>query len=314
MRQGYAGTTASIINRTMPSITTAPKADITGALKTFADARYQAEKQQREREMYQKYLKDEEALEQNQAAFDQAVDNGDYDTAMKIGAKLDRLGFIKNRMKQQAAEQENAWENERIKNAQDFASRQMYIQDEMKRRETERLSQAVGATLTGNDAYDRSYLVQKAKDNASAQKYEKAVNSMHPTVSAALDRAEKALESGSGIGIVGGIMARAGLNPLKDAGKNFADITTANSQMNTYLRQALASTGLTGGELNAAQEAEAYRYTISPYDDEDVIRQKIANFRHDYLDKNNLARKLEKFRPGQNTGGSFDESDPLGIR
>ena len=98
MRQGYAGTTASIISSTMPSITAAPKADITGALKTFADARYQAEKQQREREMYQKYLKDEEKNDQNLNDLSEALQSGNDADINSAYARLDPVAFMKNRM------------------------------------------------------------------------------------------------------------------------------------------------------------------------------------------------------------------------
>lgn len=98
MRQGYAGTTASIINSTMPSITAAPKADITGALKTFADARYQAEKQQREREMYQKYLKDEEKNDQDLNDLSEALQSGNDADINSAYARLDPVAFMKNRM------------------------------------------------------------------------------------------------------------------------------------------------------------------------------------------------------------------------
>jgi hypothetical protein len=96
-------------------------------------------------------------------------------------------------------------------------------------------------------------------------------------------RADQAAKSGTGVGMLGGIAANFGINPLPNAGKNYADIQSANTQLNTFLRKQLAATGLTGSELNSAVEAEAYRYQIKPTDSESIIRRKLQNFAQDKL-------------------------------
>lgn len=109
---------------------------------------------------------------------------------------------------------------------------------------------------------------------------------MKPTVLKAIERAKEVAIDGTGIGIVGGRVAGWGLTPSKKAGKNYADIQSANTQMNTYLRKELAGAGLTGTELNSAVEAQAYRYTIDPNDNETVILRKLENFVADHIDNN----------------------------
>ena len=106
---------------------------------------------------------------------------------------------------------------------------------------------------------------------------------MKPALLDALSRAETAADSGDGLGLLGATAEKIGLNVFGDSGNNYEDVKTANAQMNAYLRQKLQATGLTGSELNSAAEAEAYRYSISPWDTEDRIKRKIANFKADYL-------------------------------
>jgi len=140
-----------------------------------------------------------------------------------------------------------------------------------------------GTPLTGNKAYDDAYMKEVGKKTAQVKQAEADANDMKPALIQAMARADKAARSGSGVGIIGGTAANLGLNPAPNAGNNYADIQSANTQMNTYLRKQLAATGLTGSELNSAVEAEAYRYQIKPTDSESVIRRKLQNFAQDKL-------------------------------
>lgn len=152
------------------------------------------------------------------------------------------------------------------------------------------ISPETGNSLVGQEIFqapisaeDKEYNKQVAKNKATAEKGLASAKAMKPQVEQALSRAKDAARDGSGLGIVGGALTKVGFNPFDNSARNFADIQSANSQMNAYLRQKLQATGLTGTELNSAVEAEAYRYTISPYDDEDVILRKITNFENDFL-------------------------------
>ena len=140
-----------------------------------------------------------------------------------------------------------------------------------------------GTPLTGNKAYDDAYMKEVGKKTAQVKQAEADANEMKPALVQAMARADKAARSGSGVGFIGGTAVNFGLNPLPNAGNNYADIQSANTQMNTYLRKQLAATGLTGSELNSAVEAEAYRYQIKPTDSESVIRRKLQNFAQDKL-------------------------------
>lgn len=152
------------------------------------------------------------------------------------------------------------------------------------------ISPEIGNSLVGQEIFqapisaeDKEYNKQVAKNKATVEKGLASAKAMKPQVEQALSRAKDAARNGSGLGIFGGALTKVGFNPIDNSARNFADIQSANSQMNAYLRQKLQATGLTGTELNSAVEAEAYRYTISPYDDEDVILRKITNFENDYL-------------------------------
>lgn len=140
-----------------------------------------------------------------------------------------------------------------------------------------------GTVINLNDKAEEVLVKERAKAQAEREKGAENAALMRPAVEAAVNRAEKAALSGSGIGPVGGFLAGLGINPVQGAGANYADIESANAQMNALLRQKLQATGLTGSELNSAIEASAYRYTINPLDDEDVILRKLQNFRKDYL-------------------------------
>lgn len=140
-----------------------------------------------------------------------------------------------------------------------------------------------GTVINLNDKAEEVLVKERAKAQAEREKGAENAALMRPAVEAAVNRAETAALNGSGIGPVGGFLAGLGINPAKGAGANYADIESANAQMNALLRQKLQATGLTGSELNSAIEASAYRYTINPLDDEDVILRKLQNFRKDYL-------------------------------
>ena len=148
-----------------------------------------------------------------------------------------------------------------------------------------------GTTINLNTKAEEEYRKAKAKNRAEREKGEESAAMMRPAVEAAINRAERAARNGSGIGIVGGFLAGLGVNPATGAGANYADIESANAQMNALLRQKLQATGLTGSELNSALEASAYRYTISPMDSEDVILRKLQNFRKDYLGSGDSGKK-----------------------
>ena len=140
-----------------------------------------------------------------------------------------------------------------------------------------------GTPLTGNKKYDDAYMQEVGKKAAQKAAAEADSEEMKPALLQAMVRADKAAKSGTGVGLLGGFAANFGINPLPNAGKNYADIQSANTQMNTYLRKQLAATGLTGSELNSAVEAEAYRYQIKPTDSESIIRRKLQNFAEDKL-------------------------------
>ena len=183
-------------------------------------------------------------------------------------------------------EQEHQWDLEKLEkmnqNALGLAKAKAML-DGGQQISNQDLAASLGVPLTGNKKYDEALLQQAGKDKAAALKGEQATAAMRPAVSAALDRAEIAADSGNGLGRIGATLEWLGLNPVGKSGQNYTDIETANSQMNALLRQKLQATGLTGSELNSAAEANAYRYTISPFDSEARIKQKIANFRKDYL-------------------------------
>lgn len=165
-----------------------------------------------------------------------------------------------------------------------------------------------GVTLTGNKKYDEAYMQEVGKKAAQTAIAEQDAESMKPALIQAMERADKAAKSGSGVGFIGGTLANWGLNPAKNAGANYADIESANTQMNTFLRKQLAATGLTGSELNSAVEAQAYRYQIKPTDSESVIRRKLQNFAEDKLLRN-VAGNLRTFGRKVDGGKYADMSD-----
>ncbi len=164
-----------------------------------------------------------------------------------------------------------------------------------------------GIELTGNKTYDEAVLKQAAKDSAERQSSLRQMEEMSKPLDLALTAAKNALQDGEGIGAssarsllgdnktgISGFLGQVFSTEKGDT--NRADVETANKQMNSFLRAKLASTGLTGGELNAAAEAEAYRYSISPNDSPAIIKRKIENFERDYLGKTSNEPKVGESR------------------
>lgn len=140
------------------------------------------------------------------------------------------------------------------------------------------------------DAYNRTLQIEEAKNTAEFEKGARAVERMRPSVEASLQRAKEALSSGNGLGPLGGKLVALGLNPNAKAGDNYADIESANAQMNALQRQKLQETGLKSSEVNSAMEANAYRYTIKPTDAEAIVSRKINNFENDYFNTNSVVK------------------------
>ena len=243
------------------------------------------------------HAKDKALDDSRREALAAALESGDQEQIDKAALAADPTTFYANRLVQAQRqqqrdwavadrEQEHQWDLEKLEkmnqNALGLAKAKAML-DGGQQVSNQDLASLLGVPLTGNKKYDEALLQQAGKDKAAALKGEQATAAMRPSVSAALDRAEIAADSGNGIGKIGATLEWLGLNPAGKSGENYTDIETANSQMNALLRQKLQATGLTGSELNSAAEANAYRYTISPFDSEARIKQKITNFRKDYL-------------------------------
>lgn len=143
-----------------------------------------------------------------------------------------------------------------------------------------KVNQNPSQTLT---PYEKTAQMEQAKTDIEVKRGNEDFEKMKPSVVSALDRATESLKSGTGIGPVGGTLTKFGFSPFGSSASNYANIESANTQMNQILRSKLKATGLTGSELNSAVEANAYRYTISPTDNEGVVLQKIENFKNDVL-------------------------------
>lgn len=245
-----------------------------------------------------------------QQALAAALESGDQTQIDKAALALDPKAFYANRLAQSQLqqkrdweladrEQQHQWDLEKLEkmnqNALGLAKARAMLQGGQQINNQD-LAASLGIPLTGNRKYDEALLQQAGKDKAAALKGEQATAAMRPAVSAALDRAEIAADSGNGLGRIGATLEWLGLNPAEKSGQNYTDIETANSQMNSLLRQKLQATGLTGSELNSAAEANAYRYTISPFDSEARIRQKIANFRKDYLGETQPTGSVDDYK------------------
>lgn len=239
-----------------------------------------------------------------------ALGSGDQEQIDKAALAADPAAFYVNRLAQAQRqqqrdwavadrEQQHQWDLEKLEKMHQNAlglAKAKAMMDSGQQISNQDLAASLGVPLTGNKKYDEALLQQAGKDKAAALKGEQATAAMHPAVSAALDRAEIAADSGNGLGRIGATLEWLGLNPAGKSGQNYTDIETANSQMNALLRQKLQATGLTGSELNSAAEANAYRYTISPFDSEARIKQKIANFRKDYLGETQTTGSVDDYK------------------
>lgn len=236
-------------------------------------------------------------------AFSDALASGDNEKASKIAAMLDPAG---ERARQQAISQraeDRQWALEdaerKQQNALDLLAQQTknaFALENLRNQNARNLAEFKaglgtsvpqnlpdGYVLTGNKKYDDAYMQEFGKKEAQKKLAEQDSEEMKDSVIKAMLRADKAAQSGNGIGRLGAGAEWLGLNPTSNSGKNYTDIESANTQMNTFLRKQLASTGLTGSELNSAVEAEAYRYKVSPFDSEARIRNKLKNFAEDKL-------------------------------
>lgn len=270
--------------------------DLAGALENYNDAYNKAQDKQKQQDLAD------------------ALIGGDEKQILAARAAYDPSGTVnyldQQQRQQQArdwaladAERNHQWDMDKLERMNNNAlglakAKAMLENNQMYGGSVADLAAATGLPLTGIRKYDEALLAQAGKDTAAAIKGEQATKVMSPVVSEALDRAEKGVDSESGLGWFGAALEKVGWNPSKNSGENYANIETANSQMNALLRQKLQATGLTGSELNAAMEANAYRYTISPFDNETRIKQKIANFRKDYMGQEQMPEQSGKLENG----------------
>ena len=143
--------------------------------------------------------------------------------------------------------------------------------------------------------YEKTRQMEQAKSDIEIERGNEDFDKMKSSVIDALSRAKESLASGTGVGPIAGALTKYGLSPFNSSASNYANIESANTQMNQILRAKLKATGLTGSELNSAVEANAYRYTISPLDNEGVVLQKIKNFENDILkEKPEVSKETEE--------------------
>lgn len=250
--------------------------------------------------MYYK-VKDRNEAERKQDAFEAAVQSGDANAIKNSYAVLDPLSYAKGQIdfeNQKYLLGEQAMQDQILQELRNQGRNQTtatknyeyLLSQGVPKEEAKALAfigdtEAVGNALVsgtlgrkGLNAYDTAMGKAKAERESARQDFE----SLLPSARDAISRAEKAIDEGTGLGAVIGRLGELGISSEKGA-KNQADINAANSQMNAVLRQKLASTGLTGSELNSALEAQAYRYTIDPTRNPEYNRQQIKNFVNDYL-------------------------------
>lgn len=147
-----------------------------------------------------------------------------------------------------------------------------------------------GQTLT---PYDKELQKQQAKADVERQVSQQGFNEIKDKALAAIERAKKALKSGTGLGYLGGLASEYGISTQKGQ-ENRADIETANKQMNLVIRQSLKNAGVQSKELDAAEEAAAYRYNIDPRDDERTALRKIESFEKDFFGKKQPTKAQQK--------------------
>lgn len=330
---------AQIGAMTRPQVRNMPTFDLNSAVGSYYDAKdaatkraeAEAEKQRRQAYVeeltaqhpeaaaqiaadpaaYMKMLNDKEAAERDQQ-FKMDVLNRQFSNSMALADRqhANSVGLARMRadLENQAAAQARA---ERAAQLDEALNSGLITQEQYNlAKQRDLLGDIVndggvapdGVALTGNKAFDDAYMKETGKKTAQIKQAEADAKSMEPALLQAMDRAAKAAKNGTGVGFIGGTAANWGLNPLPNAGANYADIQSANTQMNTYLRKQLAATGLTGSELNSAVEAQAYRYQINPTDSESVIRRKLQNFVADKLPKKEAPKIYGTSQPIKNSG------------
>lgn len=318
-----------------------PTLDLAGAIDNYfnardaADRRAQMAQQAQKEQAYSDALAsgNQNAINQAWAAYDpagysqylnqQQQREQDRQWQLEDMARKERAAYglaaYKNNLQNIAANAERERENAQLDNA--LASGLITEAEYNQRKRMQILGDIAkggagglpdGVVLTGNKKYDDAYMQEQGKKAAQKVAAEKDAEEMKPAVLQAMARADAAAKSGSGVGLIGGLTAGWGLNPARNAGMNYADIESANTQMNTYLRKQLAATGLTGSELNSAVEAQAYRYQINPTDSESVIRRKLQNFANDKLggasySTRNIGTIIGKSKPIKNSGKDWSK-------
>ena len=142
----------------------------------------------------------------------------------------------------------------------------------------------------GQEAYDKK-MGEMLGDEAVAQRQ---LQTLQPKAENALKRAKESLQSGYGLGQIGGIGWT-----NEQGGINRGNIKSAQTQINTTMRGLLKQLGVGSTELNSAAEAEAYRYMLSPDMPIGQQAQVIKNFEEDYL-SGALAEDLAKIYGNKN--------------
>lgn len=181
---------------------------------------------------------------------------------------------------------------------------------ELRRAQTQKtLKEASDPAVTFREKEEIKYDIKRKgeedKARMEAEKSAKQNEAMRPRVIQAIDRAEKALDEGTGLGQFGGWGWT-----TQTGGVNRAAIQSAQAQINTVMRGLLKEMGVGSTELNSAAEAAAYRYQITP--DMPISQQKqiIENFKKDYLD--GTVRKEAAIAASQHGGQApdIDVNDP----
>lgn len=232
---------------------------------------------------YAQYLQNKEATQTDFANKLAMLDKeNEYATGLENLQNSNAYGLAKFRagLQEQAEAAEIARKNDEIaKN--DAIAQEMLNNGQISKNQYDlwRLTRNEKALGIGNSEKE----TQAQKEQAKREQQRLDFEASKPSVINAMRRGYAAAENGWGLGGIGGTA----VNPASWFGKgtnqNRADIQAANTQMNSILRKQLASSGLTGSELNSEAEAKAYRYTIAPTDNEENIKRKMQDFVTDVL-------------------------------
>jgi hypothetical protein len=136
----------------------------------------------------------------------------------------------------------------------------------------------------GQEAHDKKIGEMIAEQKIAEQQAQE----LEPRVKQALERAKESLKEGTGLGQFGGWGWT-----TEQGGINRANVSNAQSQINTSLRGLLKKLGVGSTELNSAAEAEAYRYAVKPDMPVSQQIQVLNNFEKDYLN-GDLQKELSK--------------------